>query len=884
MNKIHSLPTLEQARKEDSNSINQIVLQLHKHLPQYGWEICDDPQDVQLVAAHAGQTFGEFPCDIAHCHGLYPTFHFKEPKWHFAANENVIQNLRYAKAITVPSQWVGDIIRRELNREPIVVNWAIDAAQWQYQTAHKGYTLWNKTRMDSVCDPSPIEYLAKELSDSRFVTTFAQTQYPNLDIIGRKVFSEMQTIIQDASLYLATTKETFGIGTLEAMACGVPVLGYDWGGTSDIVEHGLEGYLVEPGDLEGLKRGWLWCMKHRQLLKAHARKKALSPHYRWQRVAMQFANLYDEVLLYKQSTDEIKASVVIPCWNYAHFLPLAIESVLHQETDFKFELIVIDDGSNDESLQTAYSYQEKAHIPFRVIQQANHGVARTRNAGIRASNGDYIVCLDADDLLGDVHFLQTLANALDADPLLGVAYTGLATFEKDPFAGCYPSQWPTHFNAKLQYEGKNQVPTCCMFRKRAWEQAGGYRHQLQPAEDAGLWYRISLLGWSIRKVSDRPMFFYRYHNASLSAKVRMGSQDEPNWLAIHEAGTSKRYPMAAQLDAKTYSRFPTHPVRNYDQPLFSFIIPVGPGHQEIVHRALDSIWGQIEWRWEVIVINDTPDYLDIKYKWAKVINQAGAITGGAGHARNLGIAYAKGRFAIFLDADDMLKPQFLYETYQLHRATGHYIYSDWWEEKQGILSPYATQTYSQEAIFNRMSIHPITALIPMDWVNDVGGFDETLDAWEDTDLFIKMAIAGFCGQRLPKALMVYNHDSGKRRNLGAKQSEILKAVFRERYNEYFEGHKMAKRCCGDQKPKVRELNINDENVVKVMMVEGGAAPISIRGLATRKAYGRHQKGDIFLMHARDVQAQSNVFKVLADDASVIMVTPDPSPPPELKEV
>jgi len=880
MHKIYSLPSLEQAAMNNTNSINQIVLQVAEQLPEFGWEITNNEHDADLVVAHAGQTFGTFPCDVAHCHGLFPTFHFQDPKWHFKGNELVIQNLRYAKAITVPSQWVGDIIRRELNRDAVIVNWAIDKDQWTEQTHHEGYTLWNKTRIDHVCDPAPIEFLADQLPDQKFMTTFANKPRPNMPIVGLQAFPKMQQTIQNAALYLATTKETFGIGTLEAMACGIPILGYNWGGTADIVEHGLTGYLVEPGDLEGLLQGWHWCMEHRESIAYHARRAALESHYSWERVAAQFAEVYDEVLALKNEPSPYKVSVVIPCYNYAKFLPLAVESVLKQETNFEFEVIIVDDGSDDESYQIAKTYQETSDIHIHVIQQSNAGVAAARNRGIRTAKGRFITCLDADDLLGDLGFLQLLADNLDADPLLGLAYTGLAMFTEDPFQGCTPSKWPIQFNAGLQYSGKNQVPTCNMFRKIAWERAGGYRKNIQPAEDAGLWYLMSILGWSIRKVTEKPMFLYRYHQASLSAKIRRGMAHEPQWTALHEAGTAQRYPMAAQLDPMSYSKFPTHPVRNYDKPLFSFIIPVGKGHEQIVERALDSIWGQTEWRWEAIVVNDTPDALSISQRWAKLINQGGATSKGAGYARNLGIASAEGKYLIFLDADDMLLPNFLHEAYQLHRATGHYIYSDWFIERDGIRTVHNSKNYSQALIFSQTSIHPITALIPAAWVNEVGGFDNQLVAWEDTDLFIKMAIAGFCGKRLPKALIVYNHNSGMRRELGVAQSDNLKRIFRERYGEYLEAKRMAKSCCGDQKPSVRELDINDENTVRVMMVNGPVAPITVKGLATKKVYGRKQRGDIFVMFSKDVAMQPETFAVVDSVDNTIEATPRPSAPPK----
>ena len=86
-------------------------------------------------------------------------------------------------------------------------------------------------------------------------------------------------------------------------------------------------------------------------------------------------------------------TVVITTYNYATFLPKAIESVLNQ-TYGNFEIIVIDDGSDDDTKSVI-----KDHSTVKYFFQENKGLAAARNAGIRKSKGDYLVFLDADDWL-----------------------------------------------------------------------------------------------------------------------------------------------------------------------------------------------------------------------------------------------------------------------------------------------------------------------------------------------------------------------------------------------------------------------------------------------------------------------------------------------------
>src|SRR5829696_6977365 len=86
-------------------------------------------------------------------------------------------------------------------------------------------------------------------------------------------------------------------------------------------------------------------------------------------------------------------SVVIPCYNQAHFLEEAIESVLAQSYK-DFEIIVIDDGSTDDTGEVAGRYPR-----VRLFRQDNQGLAAARNAGLWRSKGEYLVFLDADDRL-----------------------------------------------------------------------------------------------------------------------------------------------------------------------------------------------------------------------------------------------------------------------------------------------------------------------------------------------------------------------------------------------------------------------------------------------------------------------------------------------------
>jgi glycosyltransferase involved in cell wall biosynthesis len=97
-----------------------------------------------------------------------------------------------------------------------------------------------------------------------------------------------------------------------------------------------------------------------------------------------------------------RISIVIPCYNQGEYLEDCLDSVYNQTTQ-AHEIIVVNDGSTDDSQEIAERYMFKnfpaIESPVRVINQVNKGLSSARNTGIMASTGDYIFFLDADDML-----------------------------------------------------------------------------------------------------------------------------------------------------------------------------------------------------------------------------------------------------------------------------------------------------------------------------------------------------------------------------------------------------------------------------------------------------------------------------------------------------
>src|SRR3989304_8511405 len=117
----------------------------------------------------------------------------------------------------------------------------------------------------------------------------------------------------------------------------------------------------------------------------------------------------------------MNVSVIIPAHNAANTLTETLESLCAQ-TFKNWEVIVVDNGSNDGTQAIAATFAEKDHR-IRVVSEPQKGVCIARNAGIRMSRFDWLLFLDADDWLLPQH-LERMTSVLAADPNLGGVYCG----------------------------------------------------------------------------------------------------------------------------------------------------------------------------------------------------------------------------------------------------------------------------------------------------------------------------------------------------------------------------------------------------------------------------------------------------------------------------
>lgn len=111
--------------------------------------------------------------------------------------------------------------------------------------------------------------------------------------------------------------------------------------------------------------------------------------------------------------DNIKVSVIIPVYNCARYIGATLKSVINQDFNQRYEIIVIDDGSTDDSLNVINATLKDCGVPYKVIHQENGGVSVARNRGIDVSSGEYLVFVDGDDIVLKNHLSELYNDDYD---------------------------------------------------------------------------------------------------------------------------------------------------------------------------------------------------------------------------------------------------------------------------------------------------------------------------------------------------------------------------------------------------------------------------------------------------------------------------------------
>lgn len=216
-------------------------------------------------------------------------------------------------------------------------------------------------------------------------------------------------------------------------------------------------------------------------------------------------------------------SVIIPAYNREKYIAQSIFSVLEQSAGKRIEIIVVDDGSSDNTREEVFKLQREAGN-IKLLQQTNMGPSAARNAGFRIASGDFIQFLDSDDLLGKGKFDLQL-EALSCNPQAGFATCGWSLFDEstDKFKAIFGlnrgPEWsalPGFFHFDFWVNG---TP---LYRREVCERTGPWREDMRAFEDWEWHIRMALRGARGVHVNQNLMFV-RDHAGPRLSKKKLGA-------------------------------------------------------------------------------------------------------------------------------------------------------------------------------------------------------------------------------------------------------------------------------------------------------------------------------------------------------------------------
>jgi hypothetical protein len=215
-----------------------------------------------------------------------------------------------------------------------------------------------------------------------------------------------------------------------------------------------------------------------------------------------------------------RVSVIIPCHNYGRFLPGAVGSALSQDR-VEPEVIIVDDASTDDSAAVAESLARQDQRVTVIRQQPNRGHVVTFNTGYAVASGEFIVRLDADDLLTPGSLARSVA-LFDYFPRVGLVYGHPLHFTTDT-----PPEGRTTVRGWSVWSGEDWVAERCrtavncittpeaMIRASVMQSTGALSTALKYAQDMEMWLRTAAVS-DVGRVDGADQAFHRDHPVSMS--------------------------------------------------------------------------------------------------------------------------------------------------------------------------------------------------------------------------------------------------------------------------------------------------------------------------------------------------------------------------------
>lgn len=232
------------------------------------------------------------------------------------------------------------------------------------------------------------------------------------------------------------------------------------------------------------------------------------------------------------SVSEPRVSILVPCHNAAPYVASALDSAFAQ-TWPHYEVILVDDGSSDDSLRIARAYESRG---LRVLAQPNRGAAAARNAALQAATGEFIQFLDADDVLAADKIAQQVPRLVASGPRM-LASGAWARFRAEPAEAVFSPQ-PNGRDLsgveflQLHFEGGWMMqPAAWLAPRTLLDRAGPWDETLSLNDDGEYFARVML-------VADRIVFCPEarsYYRTSLPGGSLSGRKDPRALASLHRS-------------------------------------------------------------------------------------------------------------------------------------------------------------------------------------------------------------------------------------------------------------------------------------------------------------------------------------------------------------
>ena len=445
-----------------------------------------------------------------------------------------------------------------------------------------------------------------------------------------------------------------------------------------------------------------------------------------------------ELPLAHTATSTPLVSVIMPCYKQDQFLRESVESVVAQ-TFTDWELIIVDDGSPDDTAATAHAIiAEHPGHAIRLLQTPNRGVSEARNAGIRMARGAYILPLDADDIIRPT-MLEKTVQLLEANPDIAIAYTDI-----EHFGAVNRTIQAAEFDA-AKIPINNQLNVCSLYRREAWERCGGYNSSTIGYEDWDFWVSCTAHGSQARRIPESLLLYRVKETSQYTHALQRDAELRARIVLNHP----QLYPPKRLREARRIVNSRPEP-QVPGAPLVSVIVPTH-NRPELLCDALRSILSQTLQDFEIIVVNDAG--VDVG-PWIRSLDEPERIrllrhprNRGLAAARNTGLTAARGKYIAYLDDDDLFYPHHLATLVDAAETTGHaVVYSDGcqasYSEREGGTvvdrSVVHSGGFEFQDLLVRNQIPVLCVLHRRSCIDKVGGFDESFATHEDWDMWIRL--------------------------------------------------------------------------------------------------------------------------------------------------